>query len=337
MPQARPPWGPVSAALVVVAALGAGGHTLWADRLAAPGASPAGAGQPDLGNADTLAQQARSLASQSQFAAALPVFRQALARHPGDASLLADTAETLFNLNGQTLDGEPAALVALALAHDPANLKALVLAANAATAQHDMTAAAALWTRALAAVPANQPDLKGQLQARLDEAQRGLAAAQATVIAAAAAATANATTSAATAAAPARSGAAAVGTAAAPPAPPEASTRSGTGPISGIVSIAPEVSSNLQPTDLVLITVSTEGGSTPLATLRQRVKDLPYRFSVPVDAGSAAPGSAPRLIVQARVSRAEHATPQAGDWLSTPTATAPGSSGVRVMVSEPVR
>lgn len=328
-PQARVSWGLISAALAVGVVLGAAGHALWGDRLAALGAGPVGTAQPTLANADALAQQARSLASQSQFAAALPVFHQALALHPSDAALLADTAETLLNLNGQPMDGEPAALVALALAQDPANLKALVLAANAAAAHRDAPAAAVLWSRALAAVPANQPDLTRQFQARLADAQRSQAA-PASAVAAAIPVVAPP----AAASAPAGSRPAVM---AAAPAATDADTRSSQGAITGTVSIAPEIASNMQATDLVLITATAEGAGTPQATLRQRVKDLPYRFSFPADAASAGPGGTQRLTVQARVTHAEHPTPQAGDWMSALAPVVPGSSGVRLTVSEAVR
>jgi hypothetical protein len=144
----------------------------------------------------------------------------------------------MANVHSHQLEGEAADLVARALALDPQNLKALVLAAGAASAQGNHAAAAALWARALPALPPGQPELGKYLQTRLDEANQK---AGATAVAEALApASAVAPTPAVTAMVAA-------------PVPPAAAPLAG---ISGTVSLAPEVLPNVAPGDTVIVTVA---------------------------------------------------------------------------------
>lgn len=334
-----------AATLALGVLIGAGGHALWVNRLAAQATLAAALASND--NAEEWALLARTQAAQGRFAEALPAFKKAMSLRPGDAALMADCAEVMANANGQKLDGEPAALVAQALALDPKNFKALALSANAANAKKDFQAAADLWARALSSVPANQPELAKHLQARLDEARQS--AWLPTV-------PPNAATSApvvermpspgpaepATDRPPQGGTAAAVVPAPAAPTLPVAAVppNKAIAGVAGTVSIADDARASLVPTDTVVITAVAEGTEQPLITVRKQVKDMPWHFTFTDD--MARPGgpkltAARRVVLQAWVARSGQPKPQAGDWVSPPAAVAMGSATVRVEVSDPVR
>ncbi|MBK7617452.1 MAG: tetratricopeptide repeat protein [Burkholderiales bacterium] len=292
-------------------------------------------------NAEEWALLARTQAAQGRFAEALPAFKKAMSLRPGDASLMADCAEVMANANGQKLDGEPAALVAQALALDPKNLKALALSATAANAKRDFQVAADLWTRALSSVPTNQPELAKHLQARLDEARHSAGLPAAPTSAAlvermpSSDRPAQVATSPAEVSAPPASAVSAstAESAATPPAKAIAG-------VAGTLSIADDARAGLAPTDAVVITAVAEGAELLLVSVRKQVKDMPWHFTLTDD--MARPGgpkltSAKRVVLQAWVARSGQPKPQAGDWLSPPVPVAMGTTGVRLDVSDAMR
>ena len=95
---------------------------------------------------------------------------------PGNAQLLADHADVLAVLQGQSAAGEPTRLIERALAIDPVNLKALALAGTAAFERKDTAAAVAYWTRAKALATPNS-DFAAGLDRSLEAARAELAAA----------------------------------------------------------------------------------------------------------------------------------------------------------------
>lgn len=84
-----------------------------------------------------------------RFDEAGKAYVQLLALRPQDAQAHADTADALGVANKGSLQGEPARLIARALALDPTNLKALVLGGKAAFERQRYAEAIALWERAL--------------------------------------------------------------------------------------------------------------------------------------------------------------------------------------------
>lgn len=102
---------------------------------------------------------ARSYETLGRFPQAVQAYLQLLQRQPPDADLLTDYAVTVGMASGQTLAGEPEALIDAALRLDPAHAQALALSGNAAFERRDYPRAIAQWQRLLA-------------QARVDEATR---------------------------------------------------------------------------------------------------------------------------------------------------------------------
>jgi len=93
-------------------------------------------------------------------------FRKALAAGPGDAGLLADTADVVAARQGRRMAGEPALLVARALAADPDHVKSLALAGVAALERQDFDSARGAWQHALRLTPRDEP-LAQQLRERI--------------------------------------------------------------------------------------------------------------------------------------------------------------------------
>src|SRR5260221_10059584 len=87
----------------------------------------------------------RSYAVLGRFGEATEAYAKAAARMPRDAQLLADYADALAMAQGRTLQGEPERILLRALAIDPNNVKALLLAGTAAFSRNDGAAAVRHW------------------------------------------------------------------------------------------------------------------------------------------------------------------------------------------------
>ena len=95
----------------------------------------------------------RSQAALGRYREAAEALARAAELAPRDPQILADYADALAMTAGRDLSGRPSALVAQALAIDPAHPKALSLAATAAFRERRYADAASYWERALAGVP----------------------------------------------------------------------------------------------------------------------------------------------------------------------------------------
>jgi cytochrome c-type biogenesis protein CcmH len=120
----------------------------------------------------------RSYAVLGRFAESSVAYAQAVARAPNDAQLLADYADSLAMAQGRTLKGEPEKLLKRALAADPKNVKALVLAGTAAFDRNDKAGAIRYWERALLVLPA-ESEMAERVRASIAEAGGGAQLAQA--------------------------------------------------------------------------------------------------------------------------------------------------------------
>jgi len=107
----------------------------------------------------------RSYAVLGRFGEASEAYANAAARTPGDAQLLADYADALAMAQGRTLQGEPEKILLRALAIDPNNVKALLLAGTAAFNRNDGTAAVRHWERVLGSSRRSPTWFKGCRQA----------------------------------------------------------------------------------------------------------------------------------------------------------------------------
>ena len=246
----------------------------------------------------------RSYAVLGRFGEASEAYAKAAARMPRDAQLLADYADALAMAQGRTLQGEPEKIILRALAIDPGNLKALLLAGTAAFNRNDHPAAIRHWERALKVLP-GESDMVQRVQASIAEA-RSLA------------------------------GSPGGRTQVAKPAQAQ-----GGGRVSGVVRLAPELAGRVSPGDTVFIFArAAEGPRMPLAILRKRASDLPAEFTLD-DSMAMAPqmklSAFPDVVIGARVSKSANASPQPGDLQGSSAPVKVGARSVSVVIDTELR
>lgn len=216
--------------------------------------------------------------------------------------LLADYAEAEAYAQGGDMGGEPTELVLRALKQDPDHQKALWLAGIAAAQQGNPALAATRWRRLLALLPADGEGAR-QVQALLARLEsEGIADAV-------------------------QEGS----TPAALSAP--------TAALKAQVSLAPDLSDQVVPTDTVFIFArAAEGPPMPLAVLRKQVKDLPVTVVLD-DSMAMVPemrlSRFPEVRVVAQVSRSGNAVAQSGDLRGSSAPVAVGDEGnVAVVIDQ---
>lgn len=216
--------------------------------------------------------------------------------------LLADYAEAEAYAQGGDMGGEPTELVLRALKQDPDHQKALWLAGIAAAQQGNPALAATRWRRLLALLPADGEGAR-QVQALLARLEsEGIADAV-------------------------QEGS----TTAALSAP--------TAALKAQVSLAPDLSDQVVPTDTVFIFArAAEGPPMPLAVLRKQVKDLPVTVVLD-DSMAMVPemrlSRFPEVRVVAQVSRSGNAVAQSGDLRGSSAPVAVGDEGnVAVVIDQ---
>ena len=246
----------------------------------------------------------RSYAVLGRFGEASEAYAKAAARMPRDAQLLADYADALAMAQGRTLQGEPEKIILRALAIDPDNVKALLLAGTAAFNRSDPRAAIRHWERVLGLLP-KESDMIQRVQASIVQA-RSLAGSP--------------------------GGKAQV----AKPAPAQGGNR-----VSGVVRLAPELAGKVAPGDIVFIFArAAEGPRMPLAILRKRAGDLPAEFTLD-DTMAMAPqmklSAFPRVIIGARVSKSANATASPGDLQGLSAPVNVGAKSVSVVIDTELR
>ncbi|HZF19898.1 MAG TPA: c-type cytochrome biogenesis protein CcmI [Burkholderiales bacterium] len=247
----------------------------------------------------------RSYAVMGRFPESSEAYAKAVARAPKDAQLLADYADSLAMAQGRTLKGEPEKILKRALAADPNNVKALVLAGTAAFDRGDKAGAVQLWERALVVVPA-ESQMAERLRAGIAEARGSSAIAQAPKAAKAA-----------------------------PKGAPKGAR------VSGTVKVDPKLAGKIAPDDTVFIFArAAEGPRMPLAILRRQGRDLPLQFTLD-DSMAMAPqmnlSAFPRVVIGARVSKSANASAQPGDLQGASAPIAVGSERIDVTIDTEVR
>lgn len=297
---------PTRVATAPAAGVDAASRTLAAERVEAMINQLAERLKSSPDDAEGWAMLARSLTVLGRHAQAVPAYEKARALHGDDAALLADHADALAVAQGRRMSGEPMALVRRALQLDPDNLKALALAGTDAFERADYSAALAHWQHARRVAPAGSPYL-AQLQSGIDEARRLGGTASATE---------------APAAAPSAS----------TPAAAASSAR-----ITGTVSLATALKSQVRPEDTVFVFArAVQGSRMPVAIVRRQVRDLPFDFTLD-DASAMSPAqrlsSLSQATVVARVSRSGNAAPQPGDLVGELSPVTLGSRGLKLEIS----
>ena len=249
---------------------------------------------------------ARSYAAMQRFPQASKAYARAIELAPNDAQLLADHADVLAMLQGQSTAGEPSRLIDKALKLDPKNLKALALAGSAAFERKDYPAATRYWTQARALVPPGGEFASG-LDRSLEEARVALGA----------------------------SASPAAGSVAGKPftAPVNAGAS-----IEGKVSLAPALAGKVQPDDTVFIFArASEGPRMPLAILRRKASELPITFTLDDSTAMSQEmklSKFPRVVVGARVSKSGNALPQSGDLLGQSGAVKAGDGPLSLVIDK---
>ncbi len=268
-------------------------------------------------DAEGWAMLARSYAVLGRFSEAAGAYAEAAARDPHDAQLLTDWADALAMAQGRTLEGEPERILARALAIEPLNVKALMLAGTAAFNRKDYRGAVRLWERILGAVPSDS-EVADRVRASVAEARALGSLPQATA----------SKTQSKTQATASKKDAGVAAT-------------KNAGRVTGVVRISPDLAAKVGPGDTVFIFArAEEGPRMPLAILRKQGRDLPIEFAL--DDSMAMSSSAklsdhPRVVIGARVSKTANASPQPGDLqgLSAPVKT--GAGRVNVTINTEVR
>jgi len=268
--------------------------------------------RPD--DAEGWTMLARSYTVLGRFAEALPAYARAAELQPGNASLLADYADTVAATKRTANNPESIALIERALKIEPTHPKALALAGTADYDRGDFAGAIGRWQAILDRVPA-ESELGQQIAASIAEARGKLggAAPPATTTANATAGAASAPTAVAAAAAPG---------------------------VSGTVTLDPALAAQAGPGDTVFVFARAAGGGRmPLAVQKAKVADLPLRFRLD-DSMAMAPGmtvsSAKQVVVGARISKSGQATPSAGDLSGEAAPVAPGAANVAVRIDRVV-
>ena len=241
---------------------------------------------------------ARSYAAMQKFPEANKAYKRAVELNPGNAQIMADHADVLAMLQGQSMVGEPTKLFERALVLDPNNLKALALAGSAAFEKKDFAKAVAFWEKASKLAPPGSDFAKG-LASSVEEAR-------------------------------AASGAPQLATKSAPT--PDAATAN----IQGIVSLSTALKSKVAPDDTVFIFArAAQGPRMPLAILKRKASELPITFTLD---DSTAMSDELKLskfelvIVGARVSKSGNALPQGGDLVGQSSPVKAGGGKLTLVI-----
>ena len=244
---------------------------------------------------------ARSYAAMQKFPEANKAYKRAVELNPGNAQLLADHADVLAILQGQSMAGEPTKLFERALVLDPNNVKALALAGSAAFEKQDFAKAAQFWSKAQSLAPPGS-DLAIGLARSVEEAR--------------AASGESGTPQAATKSAPT---------------PAVAAVN-----IQGVVSLSPALKSKVAPDDTVFIfSRAALGPRMPLAILKRKASELPITFTLDDSTAMADEFKLSKfelVIVGARVSKSGNALPQSGDLIGQSTSVKTGGSKLTLVI-----
>ena len=243
---------------------------------------------------------ARSYAAMQKFPEANKAYKRAVELNPGNAQMLADHADVVAMLQGQSMLGEPTQLFERALVLDPNNLKALALAGSAAFEKKDYANAVQFWSKARGLAPAGSDFAKG-LASSVEEAR--VASGQAS-----------------TPKAVAKSA----------PTPTVAAS------IQGIVSLSPALKNKVVSDDTVFIFArAAQGPRMPLAILKRKAGELPITFTLDDSTAMADELKLSKfqlLVVGARVSRSGNALPQSGDLVGQSEPVRAGGSKLTLTI-----
>ena len=255
---------------------------------------------------------ARAHASRQRYADADKAYQRALELTPDNPNLLADRADLLSLLQGQSADGEPMRLVNRALALDPGHPKALALAGSAAYGRQDFVAAQAFWQRARQRAEPGSPFAQG-LESSLEAARAGIASQP--------------------------GGTARLAAQALPKSDP-VPVASGHPGVRGQITLSPGLQAKLAPGDTLFVFArAVQGPRMPLAVLRVPATVGPVAFALD-DSQAMTPDHRislhEQVVVEARISRAGQALPQSGDLQGSSGPVASNSAQLQINIDSVV-
>ena len=256
---------------------------------------------------------ARSFAALQRYPEASRAYGRARALSPDDAQLLADHADVLAMLQGQSVRGEPRKLIDRALQLDPKNLKALALAGSAAFELKDYATALKYWGEARQVAPAGSEFATG-LESSMQQAREA---------AAGGAPAGSAATTAAVAPTPAQA------LSMPQPVAPGAATH-------GVVRLDGALAAKVAPGDTVFVFArAAQGPRMPLAIIKRKAGDLPLAFSLD-DSSAMSPelklSRFPSVVIGARISRSGDAMPRSGDLVGQVGPVDTGSGNLVIVI-----
>ena len=244
---------------------------------------------------------ARSYAAMQKFPQADKAYKRAVELNPGNAQLLADYADVLAMLQGQSMVGQPTKLIERALVLDPNNIKALALAGSAAFEEKDFAKASQFWFKAQGLAPPGSDFAKG-LASSVEEARVA-------------------------------SGQASTPQMIAKSAPTLATTSVS---VQGVVSLSPALKNKVAPDDTVFIFArAAEGPRMPLAILKRKASELPITFTLDDTTARADELKLSKfelVVVGARVSKSGNAIPQSGDLVGQSAPVKAGGSKLMLVI-----
>ena len=284
--------------------------------------------QDEPNQVDGWIMLARVQRAREHFDESDEAFRKALALSKDD-NLAIEHAEVLAQINQGNFAGEPWAIIQRVLTADPQHLNALLLAGSASYSELNYRSALRFWERAREVVEPASPDAPELDRAIAQTREKmGLPSAP--------------TRSNAMANAPGQpnsnsaSNSAAVNSNAAG----SANNKSSTSRITGRVSVIKELADKVAPTDTVFVFATPVSGSRmPLAIVRTTADKLPFDFVLD-DSTSMNPAaklsSMTEVTVKVRISKSGQAMAQPGDLGVILSPVKLGSSGLNLMVREPL-
>lgn len=242
---------------------------------------------------------ARSYAAMQKFPEANKAYKRAVELNPGNAQIMADHADVLAMLQGQSMVGEPTILFERALVLDPNNLKALALAGSAAYEKKDFAKAIQFWEKASKLAPAGSDFAKG-LASSVEEART------------------------------------ASGQTAAPQLAAKSTSASAPVSIQGSVTLLPAFKAKVAPDDTVFIFArAAQGPRMPLAILKRKASELPITFTLDDSTAMADELKLSKyelVIVGARISKSGNAIPQSGDLIGQSPTVKAGSKKLALTI-----
>lgn len=248
----------------------------------------------------------RSYRYLKRHAEAAAAFEKSLPAMEGNAQLLADYADTLAMASNGELAGKPIALIDKALQIDPANVQSLWLKGTYQFESEDYAGALQSWRQLQRVVPPGSEEGQvmttniAEVEARLRAAGQNVPANNAPPVAAA---------------------------------PAVAS-------VSGRVTLAAELQSQVAPGDTVFVFArAANGPRMPLAIVKKTAGELPLEFSL--DASMAmmpdmSLANYKEVVIGARISKAGNAMAQSGDLEGLSPVVQVGATGLSIVVDRVV-